>query len=570
MDSHSIAPLTRAWTWVQTNRGAYLTVGVITLGALLIRLWHLDTEPLHVDEIRQVTEVQDTWIRVIRASYGSQQPPLDYLIGKAVVTILPATDFVQRLPAALFGTGSVGLVGVVLIRAGHAIPSLFASFFIAISPLQVELSQYARPYALPVFLVVATIAAYRRWHSGRRGGRSVALFAVLAALALLSRASMPMVALAILGAVGLIVAVRGRTLARPVEIIRADPLALVVLPALFVAVWIPNAVRITTATDPLGSCLTCDKWAKAAQAVENFGTFGERAVRPTSLVWLLAAVGVVLFWRAARAALADTVSIWAPLLLTAPAFAVLHAVALPPGELFAHRFMAFLPVGLAVYLAIAVTAILRARASQGARRHAVSVVVGLVLLVTAIDMASAVKTQAQTLDLADWRGTAEYVESIERPGDVIVSIDTRPFSSESKFGFRAAPRYYDGALDYWSPEKVADQPGRVNSAQRVHFVLFVPKVADDWAFPSDWTIQELSEMMIVTTPELPDVDARNEAWWTLSNTLRSDVSVATLIAGGVVQESMGLEAFPFFETARSRAEAIGQSTLFDRVLAGLP
>jgi hypothetical protein len=561
----------RTLLWVGSPSGATIVVAVITLFGLALRLWHLDTEPLHVDEIRQVTEVQDTWIRVIRASYGAQQPPLDYLIGKAVVTVLPATDFFQRLPAALLGSATVGLIGWILIGERLFIAAVFASGFVAISPLHVELSQYARPYALPVFMVVATLAAYQRWH-GNRSWKWGVWFALLATLALLSRAVMPLIALGVLGAVALFRRVDAQTLRRPLSLLRADPLAFGVLPVLVVMVWIPGALRITSGTGNLSDCFACGKWGKAAAAVFNFGTFGERAVRPTSLAWLLVISIGILLSPYARRALSNTAWLWAPLLMTAPLFAIVHAIVLPPGDLFAHRFLVFLPVGFAVYLSIGLTAALKNRSEKSRVRFLILTAVGVLVVVAAVDMVSAVRVQAQSLDLADWRSTAEHVESIETLGDIIIAIDARPFSRESKFGFVAAPRYYDGTSEYATPQNVTDSPDRAIGANRYHFMIFVPKMASDWRVPSDWLQAEFSEMLILSTPQLHDDADRAEAWWTVSSQLRPDVAIATQIAGIAFAHHVGIDAQEWIDVALDQAAQIGQSDfakeLIDEALGG--
>ncbi len=558
----------RLVAWMTSERGALVLVVVVTLLAFGLRIWHLDTEPLHVDEIRQVTDVQAPLGDIVELAYGSQQPPLDYLIGKAVVTIFPATDSVQRFPAVLFGTASVGLIGLVLVRQGHRVAAIFAAFFMAISPLLVELSQYARPYALPIFMVIATIAVYQHWQLGSRGWRTGLLFALVASLALLSRASMPMIALAGLGAVALIKGLAATPITRPMRLIRSDLLGLGVLPAVFVGVWIPHALYLTSRTDPLSDCWTCGKWGRLADAVENFGTFGERAIRPSSLAFLLLGSLLVLIFPKVRAALADTALIWAPLVIVAPGFALLQAFVLPASTFYAYRYAAFLPAGLAVYLAIAVSALL---GGIGQERKMLRLTATLVVLVVAgsmaIEMLSTVKTQAQTQALADWRSTAAYIESIEGEGDVIVSIDTRPFFPESMFGFMAAPRYYDGPSTYVSPARAIDHPEWAIDAGRYHFVLFVPKMASGWSIPEGWEFTEFSEMMVFSTPPLPDHQSRMDAWWVLTQQLRADVAIHTQIAAVALESLAGTSLYGWSDVVLEQAAAIGQLGYAEELLA---
>ncbi len=566
--SQVLTQLGRLIAWANSARGALILVLVITIFGFGLRIWHLDTEPLHVDEIRQVTQVQAPLGDIVALSYGSQQPPLDYFIGKAVVTIFPASDFVQRFPAVLFGTASIALVGLVLIRQGQRLAAMFAALFMAISPLLVELSQYVRPYALPIFMVTATIAVYQHWQLGSRGRKTVALFALVAALTLLSRATMPMIALAGLGTVALIRGLAKTPITQPLRLIRSDPLGLLVLPVAFLVVWVPSALHLASSTDLLSDCWTCDKWGRLANAVANFGNFGERAMRPSSLALLLLSSVLVLAFPRVRAALANTAFIWFPLLITAPAFALVQAIVLPPNTFFAHRYIAFLPAGLAVYLAIAVTALLGGISAEGTMlRRTATVVVLVVAASMAAEMLSTVKTQAETLDLADWRSTAEHIESIEEEGDVIVSIDTRPLSRESKFGFMAAPRYYDGSSTYVSPRRAIEHPDWAIDASRYHFVLFVPKMADGWTVPDGWQEAEFSEMLVLTTGPLATHQARMDAWWVLTRQLRPDVAIHTQIAAAALERYAGTSVHPWSEVALEQAALIGQSDYAAELLA---
>ncbi len=144
---------------------------------------------------------------------------------------------------------------------------------------------------------------------------------------------------------------------------------------------------------------------------------------------------------------------------------------------------------------------------------------------------------------------------------MIVSIDTRPFSAESKFGFRAAPRYYDGTSSYWTPEQIASNPSLAADAYRYHFVLFVPKMVQGWSLPDGWTVSDFSEMKVATSPRLDGPAARVEAWWDLTQSLRPDVAIAAQIAAGSVQDVLGLGLRPFFAVAVESAAALGEDDL---------
>ena len=77
--------------------------------SLILRIHHLDHESLWMDEIRQTSYYANSLTEIIDKAASQSQPPLDYWIGH-FVNFLSNGDFAVRLPAALFGTGSVLLL----------------------------------------------------------------------------------------------------------------------------------------------------------------------------------------------------------------------------------------------------------------------------------------------------------------------------------------------------------------------------------------------------------------------------------------------------------------------------
>jgi len=549
---------------VESRKVAIALVVLFTTIGLGLRLRGLEREPLHVDEIMQVTDVQEPMGEIVRLSLEVQQPPLDYLIGKLVVTVAPATDFTQRLPAALFGTGAIALVGLMLIRRSQLVAAALAAWFLAISPMFVEFSQYARPYAIPVFFVVATLAAYQHWHLGSKTRMTLATFAVLVGLAFLSRATMPMVALLALGLIATARALKTFSVSEPIRLIKSDPPAFIVLPAAVIVVWIPMffALRASGGRGFLASCCVYDVWGRLSIGVDHAGTFGEQVVQPLSLLLLVIAAGGLALVPAVRRALGAAAFLWVPLLLTAPGFAMVHALTTRPGQFFARRYMVFLPVGFAVLFGIALGAVtMAAWRRQPLIRFGTVALVAVVVVQASAPMLSAVESQYQNRDLADWRSTGEYVESIERLGDVIVTIDTRPFQHEFRFGFVAADRYYNGISPQLTPNDVIADGSLSLEANRYHFVLFVPKMRGGWSVPSTWTTAEFEKMIILTTPDLMTHDARIDAWWTVSEQLRPEVAVRTQIAGAAVETATGTTLYPWSEVAVAEATELGQGQL---------
>ena len=131
--------------------------------ALAVRLWGLDKESFWFDEAYSVA----------LARYPVRLSSLVELVGPVYTLFLHGwlylgdTDWLVRLPSALFGTATV----YVIYRLGEALwdaeVGLLAAFFLALSPLHVWYSQEARMYALATLL--AAIGTWLFWRSLQEG-----------------------------------------------------------------------------------------------------------------------------------------------------------------------------------------------------------------------------------------------------------------------------------------------------------------------------------------------------------------------------------------------------------------
>ena len=516
------------------TRGWAIVLILLTLFALGVRLWNLDGEPPHVDELKQMREVQAPIGELTGLSYLHAQPPLDYYVGKAAVTVGGANDFAQRLPSAVFGSLALGLAGLILIRFEYPWAGAGTVAFGAVTPTLLEYSQYARPYALPLFLVVAAIAIYQQFRLRGFSWWTLIGFAAVSSLAVLSRALMPFLALAVLGFLGLIAARTQIGRWSPTALIKTDPLALIVLPGVAVFVWLPSFIALRHYA---GNYITRDAyqlWERLALAVERFGDFGERALQPLSLIVMLAAVVAAIAVPITRRGLVETVWLWLPILSTPLLFAIAHSLTTREGQFFATRYMVFLPLGVLIVISVAIESLIRGATALNRRLGMVSGISALALLavVAVAPMASASYTLLTTIKSSDWPATAAHIEAIESPGDVIVTIDTRPFRPGAwEFGWEARGRYYDGTSSDVRPMDIINgKRDEAVGAGRYHFVLFVPRVSGE-ALPEDWQVVELFGMTIATTPPLASDDERTDAWWVLANYLRPDVAVMTQLAG---------------------------------------
>ncbi len=146
-----------------TERRQLIALGTLTAAALGLRLVHLTRFELFADEAA-------TWwfAKLIAAGGLSEQmsleptPPLYYALVGGLMKLFGESDFVLRLPSALFGAAATPIVfalGRALFgrRAGW-----IAALFLAVHPLHVFYSREARVYPLLLCLTMLVLLALWR------------------------------------------------------------------------------------------------------------------------------------------------------------------------------------------------------------------------------------------------------------------------------------------------------------------------------------------------------------------------------------------------------------------------
>lgn len=146
--------------------------------ALILRIHHLDHESLWMDEIRQTSYYAYSLTEIIDKAASQNQPPLDYWIGH-IINFVSTSDFAVRLPAALFGTGSVFLLVILISQISSWPVALSFGIISALLPFNLYYSQEARPYAITVFLFLCILWTLNRFLSTHRIKKLIAAPALL-------------------------------------------------------------------------------------------------------------------------------------------------------------------------------------------------------------------------------------------------------------------------------------------------------------------------------------------------------------------------------------------------------
>ncbi len=179
---------------ISANNYKIISILLLIGLALILRIHHLDHESLWMDEIRQTSYYANSLTEIIDNAASQSQPPLDYWIGH-FVHFLSSGDFAVRLPAALFGTGSVFLLVMLISQISSWPVACGFGIISALLPFNLYYSQEARPFAIAVFLFLGIFWTLNRFLSTYRKKKLITASALLflSTIFLHSRALSPLV-----------------------------------------------------------------------------------------------------------------------------------------------------------------------------------------------------------------------------------------------------------------------------------------------------------------------------------------------------------------------------------------
>ena len=137
-------------------RGKVVVFAVLAAFTLGLRLYHLDYESLFIDELAQAYCYPNSTGQLIHLAALQHQPPVDYWLGNFIWSF-SHSDFSLRLPAALFGLGSVLTIVAILLPVTNRVIAFATGLLAALMPFNLYFSQYARPYSIAIFFTLLTL-----------------------------------------------------------------------------------------------------------------------------------------------------------------------------------------------------------------------------------------------------------------------------------------------------------------------------------------------------------------------------------------------------------------------------
>jgi tetratricopeptide (TPR) repeat protein/4-amino-4-deoxy-L-arabinose transferase-like glycosyltransferase len=145
-----------------------LLVGIVLLAGGL-RAYQLGYKSLSLDEILLVGAAQQGGLLGPYGFLSAAHPPA-YLFLMRLVSSVSAAEWALRLPAILASTAGVVALWALGRNMFGSLVGLLAAFFLALSPLHIELAQEAHSYALSATL--STLLLWSLWRAAQRESAS--------------------------------------------------------------------------------------------------------------------------------------------------------------------------------------------------------------------------------------------------------------------------------------------------------------------------------------------------------------------------------------------------------------
>ena len=137
-------------------------LAVVLMAAAALRLHHLDTESVWLDESFSVAISRTSLANIVRETGQDVHPPLHYFLLFFWGKLAGGSAWAARLLSVVFSLGVIGATYAVASRLRSARVGLIAAALLAASVFQIEFAQEARMYALLALLSTLSVGAFIR------------------------------------------------------------------------------------------------------------------------------------------------------------------------------------------------------------------------------------------------------------------------------------------------------------------------------------------------------------------------------------------------------------------------
>jgi len=496
-------------------------------------------EPYHFDELKQVSIYALPMADVLEASSLLEQPPLDVMLNSlAQKTLLGVGDVRQRFLSVVFGIGSLILIALLSVRAKFtSAGTVMAMGVMALTPLAIGLTAYARPYALPLFLSLGFLWLSDVWIRDGRGW-SFALLVVVALLLPWTRLVEPAILLVSMAVVALVFLVRRENPTRSVALLSVS------------AVGIAGSIVVTLMLSEELS----DRTAFGTDFLDRIGRIFTDVPPTIPMVFpywsiLVGLVLVGLFYRPTRTLL-KPLWWWWVLVATSLGFVAAFFVATPASQPFAARYMFTLIPTIAVLTGAVVSGVLASNAHWVLRYTSVGLA-----LVAVLWGAAGTWHELTTHSRADWKAASRVLMEDLPEGTMIIYDEVR--------GIRQSKRAYMGNLRYTDDRlipltlQIIEDPSLVDPGSNTAIVLYT---RDEVEAPG-WITLRVDDFVTVYVPTSPRVGLEGAAGAAeeLADALGPQLGAALNLTAASLWERAGEEA----RTAELVSEVLADESLRD-------
>lgn len=136
--------------------GDFVWLLFVLLIGLTARLLHIQSQPFWLDEALTYQRIHLGIDGLIADSFSNRHMP-SYFLMLQLFSQFDSADAWLRIPSALFGALSAGMVFVIARRIGGRSAAIVAGLLMALSPLQVQYGQEARSYTLVTLLITISL-----------------------------------------------------------------------------------------------------------------------------------------------------------------------------------------------------------------------------------------------------------------------------------------------------------------------------------------------------------------------------------------------------------------------------
>jgi energy-converting hydrogenase Eha subunit A len=508
----------------------------VTLG---LAIWD---EPLHIDELRQVGFYSGGLRSVVGGALAQTQPPLDYMIGAGMQWLMWPAKVVWRLPGvvfALLGAAALGALNWRFRQGGWLLIGLLAT-----APVFLEFSAYARPYALPFFLMMSLLWGFERWRSTRKWPYLAVGAASALALPLSRTTETPLFLLITLITLLLIRRLAGE-----------EQTGWTRLPMLFTAIGLVGSAVVlpfvrtgsfrAEGVNGPGTIIT-RLWSDIVPLHASYAPLGVFGL-------VLGSVGLaVTLWSVTRR---RAIGSWwmFPLVLTVLGSPIVFAALSRADQPYFDRYAYFAAPAIALGIALIVAR---------ARSDAVVALAGLGLLLAG---AATAVVALNEVHRADYEQAAGVAEELIDQGNVVVFEQESTLGDYRPAAFPGASLFLPGSPHLVSTDQAARGEARIETGRRPVLLVQGPKQSID-----GWTAVEAADGFHVLKPdadhELWDELAQAEALWSACQGLSPDNgSLLCVMATQLAYQAGDMATAQAYATAT--LDRIGTPVVKDRMTA---